>query len=75
MSAVVRPHLSGRFEFVSRSKEAVYRQSGEADYDEAGSPPKRGSHPEGAQANKDGQDQADNDPDAVVTPLTVHRER
>jgi hypothetical protein len=36
-----RPLLWGRFGFVSRTKEAVYRESGEADYDEAGSPQKR----------------------------------
>jgi hypothetical protein len=51
---------------VSRSKEAVYRQSGEAEYDEAGSP----SKPETGRA----EDQADDEPDAVVTLLTTHRE-
>jgi hypothetical protein len=50
------PHASGRFEWVSRSKEAVYRESGEADYDEAGSPS------EGA-----GGKQSEETPDGAVT--------
>jgi hypothetical protein len=47
---------------VSRTKDAVYRQSGEADYDEVGSPLPPPPH------------QAENEPDAVVTPLDTHRE-
>jgi hypothetical protein len=49
---------------VSRTKDAVYRESGEADYDEAGSP-----------SEKDAQDQAERAPDTVVRPLKTHLPR
>jgi hypothetical protein len=49
---------------VSRTKDAVYRESGEADYDEAGSP-----------SEKDARDQAEHAPETVVTPLNTHQPR
>jgi hypothetical protein len=51
---------------VSRSKDALYRQSGEEEYDEAGSP-----HPH----HHDAKQQAEHERDAVVTPLDPPRER
>jgi hypothetical protein len=51
---------------VSHSKEALYRQSGEEEFDEAGSPSTGQAEPK---------DRADPEPDAVVTPLDRHRER
>jgi hypothetical protein len=60
------PAFRGRFEFVSRSKEAVYRQSGEAEYDEAGSPSER---PTAGQDGDTGQVDTEPDADAGVTPL------
>jgi hypothetical protein len=60
---------------VSRSKEAVYRQSGEAEYDEAGSPPKHNSRQENAKAQGGAEDQAEDASDAVVTPLDTHGAR
>ena len=59
------PSLSGRFQRVSRTKEAVYRESGEADYDEAGSP-KRGE-PE--------TERSEDAPENAVTQLSDHRVR
>jgi hypothetical protein len=51
---------------VSRSKEALYRESGEEEYDEAGSPePHR----------RDSKHLAEHEPDAVVTPLDPPQER
>jgi hypothetical protein len=58
--------LSGSFESVSRSKEALYRDSGEEAYDEAGSP-----HP----PRHDSTSQAEEEHDAVVTQLDPHQER
>jgi hypothetical protein len=57
------PSFSGRFQFVSRTKEAVYRESGEADYDEAGSP-------ETAEPETGRSDEA---PENAVTQLSEHR--
>jgi hypothetical protein len=51
---------------VSHSKEALYRESGEEAYDEAGSP-----HP----SRHDSTPQAEEELDAVVTQLDPHQER
>jgi len=51
---------------VSRSKEAVYRASGEAAFDEAGSPPTCEKDPEG---------RPDHEPDAAVIAIDAPRER
>jgi hypothetical protein len=50
---------------VSRSKEAVYRQSGEEVFDQAGSPSTR---------QTERKDQAEAEPEAVGTPLHPPRE-
>jgi hypothetical protein len=55
---------------VSRTKDVVYRQSGEADYDEAGSPPTRRQV---TTDQDDAKDQAEQEPDAVITRLDTHR--
>ena len=59
------PVFSGRFNFVSRTKESLYRESGEAEFDEAGSPQKGGSEAEGSEET----------PDAAVTQIDDHRDR
>jgi hypothetical protein len=48
---------------VSRTKEALYRENGEAEFDEAGSPQKGGSETE----------RSNDTPDAAVTQMSDHR--